>query len=201
MNPELTAAPPGLDFDLTEEQLAVREMVRDFAEREVRPVAAEIDRTHEFPMANVRKMAELGSGSGSAGDSDAQDLPAGLRARYRMSYTGGSSPSLTLVLLGTTAVGDPEDGKEVLLRVARNPSRGRMRIEYGLSRKGAAVVECFDVAGRRLRRWVVNHPESGVGHIEWDGSDEAGVAQSAGVYFVRMRTEGHARTARGVFLR
>ncbi len=60
MNPEVATAPAGLDFDLSEEQLAVRELVRDFAEREVRPVAARIDETHEFPMENVRKMAELG---------------------------------------------------------------------------------------------------------------------------------------------
>jgi butyryl-CoA dehydrogenase len=34
--------------------------VRDFAESEIRPIAAEIDETHEFPAANVKKMAELG---------------------------------------------------------------------------------------------------------------------------------------------
>jgi butyryl-CoA dehydrogenase len=39
---------------------AVREMVRDFALREVAPVAAQHDETGEFPWANVRKMADLG---------------------------------------------------------------------------------------------------------------------------------------------
>jgi alkylation response protein AidB-like acyl-CoA dehydrogenase len=34
--------------------------VRDFAEREVRPIAAEIDETHDFPMETVKKLAELG---------------------------------------------------------------------------------------------------------------------------------------------
>jgi butyryl-CoA dehydrogenase len=60
MNPEVTTAPSGLDFDLTEDQLAVRELVRDFAEREVRPIAAPIDASHEFPAETVRKMGELG---------------------------------------------------------------------------------------------------------------------------------------------
>src|SRR5262249_39696182 len=50
----------GLDFDLTEDQLAVRDLVRDFAEREVRPIAAQIDASHEFPAQNVKKMGELG---------------------------------------------------------------------------------------------------------------------------------------------
>jgi butyryl-CoA dehydrogenase len=50
----------GPEFDLSEDQLAVREMVRDFAEREIRPIAAKIDETHDFPMATTKMMAELG---------------------------------------------------------------------------------------------------------------------------------------------
>jgi len=48
-----------MNFDLTEPQRLVREMVREFAEREVRPRAAEIDRTDEFPRDLYRRMAEL----------------------------------------------------------------------------------------------------------------------------------------------
>src|SRR5882762_6681567 len=35
-------------------------MVRDFAESEIRPIAAAIDETHEFPLETTKKMAELG---------------------------------------------------------------------------------------------------------------------------------------------
>jgi butyryl-CoA dehydrogenase len=55
-----TSAPSGLSFDLPEDVQSVREMVRDFAESEIRPIAAQIDETHEFPAENTRKMAELG---------------------------------------------------------------------------------------------------------------------------------------------
>src|SRR6185503_8076749 len=34
--------------------------VRDFAEQEIRPIAADIDETHEFPIETTRKMGELG---------------------------------------------------------------------------------------------------------------------------------------------
>jgi len=54
----VTSASPA--FDLSEDQQAVREMVRDFAESEIRPIAAEIDETHEFPIVTTRKMGELG---------------------------------------------------------------------------------------------------------------------------------------------
>jgi alkylation response protein AidB-like acyl-CoA dehydrogenase len=49
-----------MNFDLTESQRLTRDMVREFAEREVRPRAAEIDRTDEFPGDLYKRMAELG---------------------------------------------------------------------------------------------------------------------------------------------
>lgn len=49
-----------MDFNLTKEQDAVRRMVREFAEREIGPIAAQIDETCEFPDATVKRMGELG---------------------------------------------------------------------------------------------------------------------------------------------
>ena len=49
-----------MNFQLTREQELVRQMVREFAMNEVKPIAAEIDETERFPMENVEKMAKLG---------------------------------------------------------------------------------------------------------------------------------------------
>ena len=49
-----------MDFDFTDEQQAVRTLVRDFARGEVAPVAEELDRTKAFPYEIVRKLGELG---------------------------------------------------------------------------------------------------------------------------------------------
>ena len=49
-----------LDYFLTEEHLMIRELAREIADNEIRPVAAEFDRTGEFPWPVVRKMAEAG---------------------------------------------------------------------------------------------------------------------------------------------
>ena len=46
-----------MNFTLTKEQELVRQMVREFAVNEVKPIAAEIDVTERFPMENVKKMA------------------------------------------------------------------------------------------------------------------------------------------------
>ncbi|GLC31385.1 acyl-CoA dehydrogenase [Clostridium omnivorum] len=48
-----------MNFQLTKEQEFVRQMVREFAINEVKPIAAEIDETERFPMENVKKMAKL----------------------------------------------------------------------------------------------------------------------------------------------
>ncbi len=49
-----------MDFTLNEEQQAIRDTCREFAEQEIKPIAEEIDRTSEFPYDVVRKMGELG---------------------------------------------------------------------------------------------------------------------------------------------
>ena len=50
----------GLDFDLGEEIDMLRDSVRRFAEAEIAPRAAEIDRSNEFPPDLWRKFGELG---------------------------------------------------------------------------------------------------------------------------------------------
>lgn len=49
-----------MNFELTEEQQMIQDMARKFAEREIKPVAAELDRTHRHPAELVAKMGELG---------------------------------------------------------------------------------------------------------------------------------------------
>ncbi len=49
-----------MDFSLTEEERLLRDTVRDFAAKELAPMAAHWDRTGEFPRQNIQKMAELG---------------------------------------------------------------------------------------------------------------------------------------------
>ena len=49
-----------MNFSLTREQELVRKMMQEFTENEVKPIAAEIDRTHEYPAENVAKLFKLG---------------------------------------------------------------------------------------------------------------------------------------------
>ena len=49
-----------MDFELTEEQKLIRETVRDFAEREIKPVAKELDEKAIFSYDLTKKMGEIG---------------------------------------------------------------------------------------------------------------------------------------------
>ncbi|UCF89988.1 MAG: acyl-CoA dehydrogenase family protein [Desulfobacterales bacterium] len=49
-----------MDFRLSTEQEILRESVRSFAEKEIKPVARELDKKEEFSCETMQKMAELG---------------------------------------------------------------------------------------------------------------------------------------------
>ena len=49
-----------MDFQLTEEQLMIQAAAREFAQKEIAPVAARFDASGEFPFETIRKAGELG---------------------------------------------------------------------------------------------------------------------------------------------
>ena len=49
-----------MNYQLSKEQEFVRKMVRKFAEEEVAPIAADIDKEHRFPVETVEKMGRFG---------------------------------------------------------------------------------------------------------------------------------------------
>ena len=49
-----------MDFSFSPEHQALRRMIREFAEQEIAPIAAEIDREHRVPMAVMQKLGEIG---------------------------------------------------------------------------------------------------------------------------------------------
>lgn len=47
-------------FELSETHQMLRDTCRDFADRELAPVAADLDRNHQYPQAQIKQLAELG---------------------------------------------------------------------------------------------------------------------------------------------
>jgi butyryl-CoA dehydrogenase len=49
-----------MDFFLNDDEQMIQEVVRDFAQSELKPNAARLDRDHQMDLGNLKKMAELG---------------------------------------------------------------------------------------------------------------------------------------------
>lgn len=49
-----------MDFELTEDQAMLRDMIRSFAQNEIEPVASGLEARHEYPREILKKLAELG---------------------------------------------------------------------------------------------------------------------------------------------
>ncbi|HLE47553.1 MAG TPA: acyl-CoA dehydrogenase family protein, partial [Candidatus Thermoplasmatota archaeon] len=49
-----------MDFRPTPDQDLIRKTVREFADREIRPIAKAIDKEHRYPAESIPKMAALG---------------------------------------------------------------------------------------------------------------------------------------------
>ena len=55
-----TITQPGYDFSITDNQAMVTEMVRDFAEKHIRPHVMECDESQIFPIETFKQLGELG---------------------------------------------------------------------------------------------------------------------------------------------
>ncbi len=82
-----------------------------------------------------------------------------------------------------------------------NPARGAVSFEVSLPRAGELEAEVLDVSGRVVRTLDHRVAEAGVRRIVWDGRDALGREAAPGLYLVRVRGAGEARTARVVRVR
>jgi hypothetical protein len=86
---------------------------------------------------------------------------------------------------------------------APSPSRGAVTLSFGVSAgsEGPFVVEVFDVTGRRVRTVLDGRLNPGRYRIGWVGDDAGGGRVASGIYFVRMRGPGFARTEKVTIVR
>ena len=142
-----------LDYGLTEEQAAIRDLARTIADNELRPVAAEYDRSGEFPWPVVRKMAEV-------------DL---FRTFIPEEYEGiaGGTPTMNLVLV-TEELSKACGG--IALALA-GTALGTMPILLGASDEQKRRFLPGIAAGKRLAAFALTEPDA--------GSDAAGIRTTA----------------------
>ncbi|MBO9313234.1 MAG: acyl-CoA dehydrogenase [Chloroflexus sp.] len=159
-----------MEFQLTEDQLMLRDMVRQFAEKEAKPTVAERDEHARWPTELVRKMGELGlmgvavsEEYGGAGmDYVSYAIVIEELSRVDPSLGVIASVNNSLVCYGIEKFGTEEQKRELLTPLAS----GRMLGAFSLSEPGAGS----DAAAQRttavrdgdyyiingVKNWVTN---------------------------------------------
>lgn len=177
-----------VDFKLTEEQKRLRDLAREFAQKEIVPVAAELDREQKFSQEIVDKYfkigllhgavpEEYGGGGLSSLDSCIVAEELGAACAGVASYLGANHLGLTPLLIA----GSPELKKELLTKHCAGPNLAA----FCLTEPGAGS----DVASMRSTarldgdEWVIQ----GTKHFITNG----GVASLYSVFASEDLSAGH----------
>jgi butyryl-CoA dehydrogenase len=151
-----------MDFKLSKEQEFVRKMVREFAETEVEPIAADVDKEHRFPEETVKKMARYGMMGipfskelgGSGGDELSYAITVEELARCCASTAVIVSAHTSLCCWPISKYGTKEQKAKYLPDLLSGKKLGA----FGLTEPGAGT----DAAGQQTRavldgdEWVLN---------------------------------------------
>lgn len=127
-----TATATGMDFELSEEQKAVRDAARDFAQNVLKPGVIERDREQRFPKDEIRQLGELGF-LGMMVDpkygGDGMDAISYVLAMEEISKVDAScsvvmSVNNSLVCWGLEAFGNEEQKQKYLVPLAKGEKIG-----------------------------------------------------------------------------
>ena len=131
-----------MDFQLTADQISIRDMVRDFAQKEIAPHIMEYDEKKEFPVDIIKKLGELGL----------------LGIIYPEKYGGAGMGYIeyALIIEELSAI-DPSIG----LIVAAHNSLGTLHIfSYGSEEQKQKYIPPL-LDGTTLSAWALTEPGSG----------------------------------------
>ncbi|WP_280768676.1 acyl-CoA dehydrogenase family protein [Salipaludibacillus daqingensis] len=151
-----------MNFSFTKEQRMIRDMVRDFATKEIAPKAEEVDRTGEFPIETFHKMGELGlmgipfpeEYGGSGGDTMSYILAVEEIGKACGSTGLSYAAAVSLGASPIYAFGTEKQKQEHLVPLAKGESLGA----FGLTEPNAGS----DAGGTRTKaelkgdRYVIN---------------------------------------------
>jgi hypothetical protein len=84
-----------------------------------------------------------------------------------------------------------------------NPSRPgtKMRLVFELSRPGRAVLDIYNVVGKRVHSVADANFKAGVNRVDWDGRRPDGTLLPAGVYFAKLTSNGQGSSRKFVLVR
>ena len=161
-----------MDFQLTEEQIAIRDLARDFAQKEIAPIAARIDEAGEFPRETVKKLGELGLMGIEAppeyggGGLDAISYVLAIEEISKVCASHGTIMSVnnSLVCYGLNKFGTAEQKKQFLTPLASGKKLGAYSLTEpqsgsdagNMKTRAVAQGDTYVINGRKS--WVTSGP-------------------------------------------
>jgi hypothetical protein len=127
--------------------------------------------------------------SGRAGHSAIYDP-----VRDRMVIYGGGQGNVglndvwSLWMTNVVSVSGPETRPTIgsLRPPSPNPTSGATTLSYSIAQRGPVRIGVYDVSGRLVRRLVNSERRAGAETVTWDGTNDSGEKQGAGLYFVLL---------------
>ena len=199
-----------MNFDLTDEQRRWRDLAREYAQEEIRPRAAQLDREQKFPYDIVAKMADLGfmgmtvpeEYGGSGGDFVAYNLALEEISRADTSVGITMEAHISLGCSPLVSFGTGEQREHFLGQVIRG---GRKLWAFGLTEENAGTDAggTQTTAGLEDGQWVINGSKKwitnsgtditgGVTIIARTGAQENGKPELTAI-IVPQETPGYTR--------
>ncbi len=142
---------------------------------------------------------EFGLGATAAVDSVVVRWPCGTEESWT---TLAVDQRHTLVENGSTTDAPPAAVASLRLHPARpNPFNPRTEVRFELPAAGRAVLEVYDLAGRRVRTLIDGDLPAGPHTAVWSGDDDEGRPAATGTYLMRLRHAGAMEVQRATLVK
>jgi alkylation response protein AidB-like acyl-CoA dehydrogenase len=166
----LASEPTALTLQMTDEHQQLQRMVRDFAQKEIVPIAAEYDESGEFPMDTIKKMGAMGlmgievpEEYGGAGmDALAYVLTMVEVAKADASHSTIVSVNNSLYCHGIMKFGTEEQKQKFVVPVATGEKIGAYSLTEPMSGSDAGTMQSRAVLNEAGTHYVINGRKSWV---------------------------------------
>ncbi len=81
-----------------------------------------------------------------------------------------------------------------------NPFNPTTTISYSLGKTEHVTLEVYDLLGHKIATLVYGVRSAGEHHVQWNGTDDAGLAVASGVYFYRLASQSRVETRKMMLL-
>ena len=181
------------NFDLTEEQQAIRDMVRRYAREKIAPVAADLDENQEFPQETIKELGEMGilgigfpeEEGGMGGDTLSYIIAVEELSRVDGSHGITLAAHCSLGVWPIYTFGTPEQKAKYMPKICS----GEYLSSFGLTEPEAGS----DAGGTRTtavldgNHWILNGTKQFITNATY-----------AGVLVITAKTDKEAKGSRGI---